>query len=71
MGQPLALRAFRFIGQVRLTITTLQGQLAYSEDFLSNQNDLKTLDLADLPKGIYFIRLQTDSGQMIRKLVIE
>ncbi len=30
----------------------------------------KSIDLTQLPKGVYFLRLATDNQNMVRKLVI-
>jgi hypothetical protein len=36
---------------------------------MKNFNDVKSLDLSDLPKGMYLLRLNTLSGTLNRKIV--
>jgi hypothetical protein len=59
-------------GRINLLVYDLQGQEVYNEEFTGNSDVMnKQLDLAILSKGIYFAWIKNDSGQLIRKLVIE
>lgn len=59
--------------QVEITITNIMGQTVKS---VSNQNVsagqyVSTINVADLPAGMYFYTLKTDSGIQTNKFVIE
>ena len=51
---------------INLNITNAEGQL-----ILNQNGNLETIDLGKLNKGIYFIRLETSEGSLVKKLVIE
>ncbi|MDW8301262.1 MAG: T9SS type A sorting domain-containing protein [Bacteroidia bacterium] len=59
--------------QVEITITNIMGQTVKS---VSNQNVsagqyVSTINVADLPAGMYFYTLKTDSGIYTNKFVVE
>jgi hypothetical protein len=61
-----------FTGNVFLSVMNLQGQTVYMENLIvTNAILLEQLDLATLPKGVYFMRLMNDNRQLVKKLVIE
>jgi len=49
-----------------------QGQIVYQESAgrISYRKNIQ-LDTSAYPKGIYYIRIQTDNNIIIRKLVIQ
>jgi len=47
-------------------IINLQGQIVKSQRILGNQS---TLDLANLSTGVYILKIYTDSGFIIKKLI--
>ncbi|MBX9851620.1 MAG: T9SS type A sorting domain-containing protein [Cytophagaceae bacterium] len=51
---------------INVKITNAEGQL-----ILNQNGDLETIDLGKFHKGIYFIKLETADGSLIKKLVIE
>ena len=53
------------------TVTTADGREVMSRHFLSSGNETHTLDLSDLPSGIYFLKLQSDRAAIVRKLIVE
>lgn len=59
-------------GKVLLSIHSLHGQMVYSEEF-ENVTGLmqKQLDLSTLSRGVYMIKIQNSSSQIIKKLIIE
>lgn len=54
----------------QISLFNVGGQLVRSERLASGQERLQ-LDLAQLPKGIYMVRVETEKGAGVRKLVVE
>lgn len=50
-----------------IKIFNLQGQLVK----VFNDLDMETLDVSDLKKGLYFIALKSDRGEVIKKIIKE
>ena len=50
------------------TWSTLSGNYFELKDMLT---DKKSIDISELPNGIYFIEIQTDSGKYSQKLIIQ
>jgi hypothetical protein len=58
--------------EARISISDLAGKEIYSENWTSSTKDLtKEINLAGYPKGIYFIKMQTDHNSITKKLVIQ
>ncbi len=58
--------------QIDISITDVQGRTVYSASDKSNAvNYTRKLDLKYLAKGIYYLRLSTEKGLRIQKLIIE
>lgn len=47
------------------------GQLMVTENWTAFQNGQVVINVADFPKGFYFLRLSANNGQVTRKFVIE
>ncbi|MDO8367794.1 MAG: cadherin-like domain-containing protein [Saprospiraceae bacterium] len=54
----------------QISLFNMAGQLVRTENMASGQERLQ-LELTDLPKGIYAVRVQTEAGAGVRKLVAE
>jgi len=53
------------------TITDLAGKTIFmTQEKATEQTYIKQFNLTDFPKGSYFIKIQTDKNQIIKKLVI-
>jgi hypothetical protein len=58
--------------QFKIAVTNLQGITVYSENVGINKTSFnKSLNLEDLPKGIYFLHLNSELQQVIKKIVIK
>jgi len=56
--------------EVKLIIIDVQGRIAKTQILKPNNNTINTLiDLTQLPKGIYYIKLQNDSFNTTKKIV--
>ncbi len=62
-GEPLESTA-------RVSLFSLGGQLVHSENMAAGQERLQ-VELAQLPKGIYAVRVETKDGAGVRKLIVE
>ena len=59
------------VGDIQWSAYNLQGQLLFTQK-KEQIKDIKTsLDLNDLPKGIYYIRLNVGAETIVRKIVIQ
>jgi hypothetical protein len=55
-----------------LTLVDMHGKLVYTETLNAISNGLrKQIDLGELAKGVYFVRLEAGNDSMTRKLVIQ
>ena len=53
-----------------LNLLNLQGQLLYQKQLsLNGAKHLETLDLSDLPKGLYLIRLVNEQKALVKKII--
>lgn len=58
--------------EVRLQIVNLEGKVVYTNEFEPVKTYYaKDLDISFLPKGIYFIQLQTDMGYYSERVVLQ
>lgn len=59
-------------GEVLVSIVDLNGRTLMSEEMVCNDNCTKTLQVDNLSKGTYFIRIVGNDGfDMVRKLVVK
>jgi hypothetical protein len=57
---------------IDVSIFNLSGQLVYTKQFnLNEENQINTIDLNDLEKGVYAVQVISEKGNINRKLVIE
>ena len=54
----------------QVSLFNMAGQLIYTENMASGQERLQ-VQLAHLPRGIYAVRVETEGGVGVRKLVVE
>jgi len=57
--------------QMNVVIFNSLGSLIYSEQLNINGTLTKNMNLSNLSKGVYFIRLQTNDDVVIRKIIIQ
>jgi hypothetical protein len=59
----------REVYNAKISIINLQGQMLYEKEM---HNEAKVeIDLGDLAKGVYFVRLSNNEGTLLRKMIIE
>ena len=58
-----------FFQAVRLQITDITGKTIYTSA-LSDLHSERQIDLSNQPKGIYFIKIETENGTLTEKLII-
>ncbi len=56
--------------QGKLTVSNLQGQLIYHST-LPAASTSEVIDVSTWPAGIYFVKLESAQGSVVRKLVVE
>ncbi|MEM1321221.1 MAG: PQQ-dependent sugar dehydrogenase [Bacteroidota bacterium] len=57
------------VGNLQLEILNMSGQKVWSENVGTTLQYSQTYDLQLLPKGVYFLRLITEQGEVSRKIV--
>ena len=55
-------------GKVKIVVTNMLGETAWTG---SSDSGSMQLELSDLPKGTYFVKLESESGSMVKKLVLQ
>jgi len=50
------------------TITDINGKELQKGNLMQGDN---TLDISEFPSGVYFVKMQTESGSAVRKMVVE
>ena len=61
---------FKTLASVSLTnlkIYNMLGKIVYS----NNINNFSDIDISGFPKGLYMVKLQTDNGTVVKKIMIE
>ena len=53
-----------------IEITNTIGQVIYTKDY-ENMNSLENINISQIPKGIYFIKVITENGIGIKKILKE
>jgi hypothetical protein len=56
--------------EVQLYILDAMGQLIKSEE-LAKPSKLHSIDLSDLPKGLYYVQIQSGTAQSIERLIVQ
>ncbi len=59
------------LGEVQLTVTDNMGREVLMEHFSTTGNSARTIDMSGRTSGIYFLRVQTENGAGVVKLVKE
>ena len=54
-------------GTMQAEIYTMAGKSMWSGTI----TDILTLNVTELPRGLYFIRMKGDSGELVRKFQVE
>jgi hypothetical protein len=57
--------------QSKLSIMSMAGEQLFSIELLPNSNGIYTLNLKQLPAGLYILLLQNSNGQVAYKLLKE
>lgn len=57
-------------GKSTITISTTSGKTAWSETFSHDLSIIRKLDLRQLPKGIYILKLTNESGSISKKIIL-
>ena len=56
----------------RIELTTINGQLVYSEEFKALHGDLnKRLDVSSFAKGVYVLKVKGEKGLITRKVTLQ
>ncbi len=58
------------LNKVEIEVFTLEGHLVFSGSY-ANPGTVISLDLQDLPKSFYFVKVKTDQSSVVQKLIIE
>lgn len=57
---------------IRCAITDCTGKQIFTRDFIPNNNSIdERIILTSVAKGIYFFELQSSTGKLVRKLIVE
>jgi len=56
------------VGVTQVQIISQTGKMLYQENAVANQT---TIDLSKIPPGLYFVRVCTEKGNSVRKLVVK
>ena len=59
-----------YVGKAKFTISNSMGQRIIEKEFISLYA-ARFIDLSNLPKGIYFIKMETGNGASIQKLLMQ
>jgi hypothetical protein len=58
-------------GPAQLQLIDLQGHIRYQSQIILNKGkNFKTLDINSLPAGIYFLRVQSQEGSQVSKILV-
>ena len=58
--------------EVQVQIMDIQGKQIKAQDFAMNKGENQvSIDLSDVQKGIYFVRMSSDGESLSQKLVVE
>ena len=51
-----------------VSVYNITGMMVYNEQF-TNYNERLTIDLSNFDNGIYFVKIKSDSGEILKKIV--
>jgi len=54
-----------------ITIADITGKMILQRILKGSENGREQFDLSGQPKGIYLIKVQTDTESVVRKMIIE
>lgn len=54
-----------------IQILSMQGRLVYEEKGINTLGFNKTIDIRNLTKGVYYLKLATDQGVLVEKIVLQ
>jgi PKD repeat protein len=57
-------------GSFKISIVNSLGSLVYNQDFNQTENQIN-VDLNNLPQGIYYLKLETNSSFGVKKIIIQ
>ncbi|MGL4599310.1 MAG: T9SS type A sorting domain-containing protein, partial [Bacteroidia bacterium] len=58
------------LGEVMIEVVGLNGQVVYSEQVANaNTGAVKTIQLTNTANGVYFVRIQTATGLVVKRIV--
>lgn len=57
------------VTEVKVSLITTMGKTVYRQNFVDSER-LVDIDVANLPSGIYFLRLTTDQGEITKCIVV-
>ncbi|MCX6290364.1 MAG: T9SS type A sorting domain-containing protein [Bacteroidetes bacterium] len=58
-------------GKVTITVCDLQGRTVLNEKAIINSSYDKNIDLLSEPRGMYFLRVETEKGMRVEKICVE
>ncbi len=59
-------------GEVKITISDVQGRIINTINTKANNNMVEeTLNVSDMAKGVYYVRLQNDQISRTQKLIVK
>lgn len=59
------------IGKNKFSLINTIGQLVFAEEIISTNTNQITISVSSLPRGLYFLRIDTESSVIIKKFVKE
>jgi hypothetical protein len=59
------------IGKNKFSLINTIGQLVFAEEIISTNTNQITISVSSLPRGLYFLRIDTKSSVIIKKFVRE
>jgi len=57
--------------KIKLELTNIDGKLLRSQTYFNTNNQKATMNVADLPTGIYTLTVRSDEGMIAKKVVVE
>ncbi len=54
-----------------VSIVDVNGRVVYTQAIKQSDNQTITIDLSDLAKGAYFVRITGEETTVVRKLIVE
>jgi len=61
---------FELNGSLKLALIDMLGQIVYSQEYRQIKNNHLTLDLNNLNKGIYFLKIDGEERMTFEKIII-